>query len=388
LNPLRKVALSVPAIRQLHDARNALLAERDALAIERNALLAERDALATERNALLAERDALATERSALLAARDALANKESGLFPPFGSSTDIDLPPVALDYPARAEMTASCRDCDQIPKVPHAGKVISFEGKSVQIMHNGVRVVAGGYYGGWMTGIIERLRGHHEPQEEVIFHEVLKLLPPAATMLELGGFWSYYSLWFKSQHSDQRKAYVVEPDPNYIAIGRGNAMLNNHEITFVQASVGAELIPSATFTTESAGEVQIPQISVASFLHEHRIPKLDILHCDTQGAETAVIRSCEALFRGHTIRFGIFSTHSHHISRDPLTHQRCLAMLRDFGGTILAEHDVHESFSGDGLIAAYFGREPLEWKEPPITRNRYSTSLFRNPLYDLAAKW
>jgi hypothetical protein len=35
-------------------------------------------------------------------------------------------------------------------------------------------------------------------------------------------------------------------------------------------------------------------------------------------------------------------------------------------GGTILAEHDVHESFNGDGLIAAYFGREPLEWKEPP----------------------
>ena len=56
-------------------------------------------------------------------------------------------------------------------------------------IMHNGVSVVAGGYYGEWMTGIIERLRGHHEPQEEVIFHEILKYLLPSATMLELGGF-------------------------------------------------------------------------------------------------------------------------------------------------------------------------------------------------------
>jgi hypothetical protein len=63
-----------------------------------------------------------------------------------------------------------------------------------------------------------------------------------------------------------------------------------------------------------------------------------------------------------------------------------CLAMLMDFGGTILAEHDVHESFSGDGLIAAYFGREPLQWNEPLISRNKCSTSLFRNPLYDLAA--
>jgi FkbM family methyltransferase len=298
----------------------------------------------------------------------------------------EFNIPPILLDNATRADMTVSCRDCDPIPKVPDSGKVISFEGKPVQIMHNGVRVVAGGYYGDWMTGIIERLRGHHEPQEEIVFHEVLKHLQPSATMLELGGFWSYYSLWFKSQHGDQRQAYVVEPDPNHIAVGRANAMLNNQKITFVQAAVGAEPISAVTFATESAGDIRIPQISVPSLLREYRISKLDILHCDTQGAETAIIRSCAALLRGNVVRFGIFSTHSHHISGDPLTHQRCLAMLKDFGGTILAEHDVHESFSGDGLIAAYFGHEPLRWKEPPISRNRYSTSLFRNPLYDLAA--
>ena len=61
--------------------------------------------------------------------------------------------------------------------------------------------------------------------------------------------------------------------------------------------------------------------------------------------------------------------------------------MLKDFGGLILAEHDVHESFSGDGLIAVYFGNKTLQWTQPSISRNRYSTSLFRNPLYDLAAK-
>jgi FkbM family methyltransferase len=298
-----------------------------------------------------------------------------------------FSLPPILLDNAARAAMTVSCGDCELIPKVPEAGKVISLDGKPVQIMHNGVRVVAGGYYGDWMTGIIERLRGHHEPQEEAVFHEILKHLAPQATMLELGGFWSYYSLWFKSEHGEQRHAFVVEPDPNHIAIGRANAALNNSEITFVQSSVGPEPISAVKFATESAGTIRIPQISVASLLREHRIPKLDVLHCDTQGAETAIIRSCESLLRGHAIRFAIVSTHSHHISGDPITHQRCLAMLKDFGGTILAEHDVHESFSGDGLIAAYFGAEPIEWNEPPISRNRYSTSLFRNPLYDLAAK-
>lgn len=120
--------------------------------------------------------------------------------------------------------------------------------------------------------------------------------------------------------------------------------------------------------------------------LRDRGLRRLDLLHCDTQGAETAVIASSEPLFRNHTIRFLMVSTHSHHISGDPLTHQRCLAMVQAFGGRVLAEHDVHESYSGDGLIAAYFGAEPLYWNEPPISRNRYSTSLFRNPLYDLAA--
>jgi FkbM family methyltransferase len=227
----------------------------------------------------------------------------------------EFNFNPIILDNAKRANMTVSCRDCDLIPKVADAGQVISFEGKPVQIMHNGVRVVAGGYYGHWMTGIIERLRGHHEPQEEVVFHEVLKHVPPNATMVELGGFWSYYSLWFKSQHGDKRQAFVVEPDPNHIAIGRANAALNSQEITFVQASVGPETISARAFNTESAGNIQIPQISVAGLLRDYRISKLDILHCDTQGAETAIIRSCEGLFGSKAIHFGIFSTHSHHIS-------------------------------------------------------------------------
>ena len=86
---------------------------------------------------------------------------------------SEFNFDPIILDNTTRANMTVSCRDCDLIPKVADAGQVISFEGKPVQIMHNGVRVVAGGYYGDWMMGIIERLRGHHEPQEEVVFHEV-----------------------------------------------------------------------------------------------------------------------------------------------------------------------------------------------------------------------
>lgn len=292
---------------------------------------------------------------------------------------------PLAMTEAERARMTISCRDSDNIPKVASAGQIVEIDGQRVQIMHNGLRVVAGGYYGDWMASIIEGLRGHHEPQEETVFHEVLKHVGPQASMIELGGFWSYYSLWFM-QNFPNRTSIVLEPDPNNLQVGRANAALNQAGIQFVQACAGDVSKDSIAFHTETAGAVDIPQLCVADLMTRFGLSTLDILHCDTQGAETQVIRSCEALMRSGRIKFGIFSTHSHYISGDPLTHQRCLQMLREFGGTILAEHDVHESFSGDGLIAVYFGAQKIDWKEPPISLNRYSTSLFRNPLYDLAA--
>ena len=76
-----------------------------------------------------------------------------------------------------RVAMTTSCRDADSIPKVRDAGQVLQVDGDLVQVMHNGVRVAAGAYHGEWMSRIIAELRGHHEPQEERLFHEPAKLL-------------------------------------------------------------------------------------------------------------------------------------------------------------------------------------------------------------------
>lgn len=295
---------------------------------------------------------------------------------------------PVQLSNECRAEMTARCRDADAIPKVEGAGTVVIENDVAVQIMHNGVRVLAGGYYGDWMQELIRRLRGHHEPQEEAVFHAIMKHLPPQATMLELGGYWSYYSLWFMHEHPAARRAFVIEPDPNHLSVGRRNAGLNGYAIAFTQGVVGATSDPEVPFATETTGEIRVPMICVPDFLAANAIGTLDVLHADVQGAEVDVLRSCETVLRAGQIRFVIVSTHSHVISGDPLTHQRCLALLREFGGRILAEHDVHESFSGDGLIVAYFGREPLDWTDVPLSYNRYSTSFFRNPLFDLSQAW
>src|SRR5687767_4544484 len=108
--------------------------------------------------------------------------------------------------------------------------------------MHNGVRVEEGGYYGDWMTEGLRQLRRHHEPQEEVAIHTVLERLAttagPAPAILEPGVFWAYYSYWFLCRIS-HGCAFLVEPDPAYLDVGRRNFALHDVEGTFHQAAVG-----------------------------------------------------------------------------------------------------------------------------------------------------
>jgi FkbM family methyltransferase len=285
-----------------------------------------------------------------------------------------------------RIVMTATCRDADSIPKVPDAGSVrVEPDGTRIQIMHNGLKVLADGYYGPWMTNLIKLCRGHHEPQEERIFHEVLRFQPPTGAMLELGGYWSFYSLWFL-QNAPRRRAIVVEPDPAHRVVGTANAKLNGLELELVSGFIGRASSLPQPFRTESSGLISLPCLSVPELMEQFNIDVLDILHCDTQGAELSVLESCEDLFRERRIKWVFVSTHSYQITKDPLTHQRCLALLRRAGAIIEAEHDVHESFSGDGLIVARFGSAPTYWAPVELSRNRYSESLFRNPLYDWGA--
>jgi FkbM family methyltransferase len=251
--------------------------------------------------------------------------------------------------------------------------------------MHNGLRVLAGGYYGDWMVEVIRRLRGCHEPQEEVVFWEVLKRLPERAVMVELGAFWAYYSCWFLKDRPAGR-VYCIEPDPNNGAIGRLNLQLNDAEAIFIDAAVGATSESRRPFACESDGVVRsMPRISVDALVRDQRIAGIDLLLSDIQGGETAMLQGCAETIRSGKVRFVIVSTHHHSISRDPLTHQRCLAFIRENGGHVIAEHTIAESFSGDGLIAASFGSIDRSMPEICLSRNRASTNIWRETEYDLA---
>lgn len=111
-------------------------------------------------------------------------------------------------------------------------------------------------------------------------------------------------------------------------------------------------------------------------------IDRLDVLHCDVDGAELEVLASCEALFRAGRIGWRFLSTHAPQISGDPLTHRKCLERLRDFGAIVEVERDVYESFDGDGLVVARFPGTARDFEVPSISYDRAGRAFFRDPSY------
>jgi FkbM family methyltransferase len=282
-----------------------------------------------------------------------------------------------------RIELTVSCNDCAHLPKVPGAGAISD----GVQMMHNGVRVIAGGYFGTWMSEIIERLAGHHEPQEELVVHHIVERLAidvPSPVVIELGAFWAYYSLWALHRMPEGR-AILVEPDPGNLEVGRRNFELNDRSGTFINAAVGAGRLPPIEFLCESDNAMRsVPVVGLDSIMADTTIDHVDFLLLDVQGAETDFLEGAFETLRSGAVRFAVVSTHHHLISGDALTHERCLDLLRRAGGHVVAEHPVYESYSGDGLIAVAFHERDRDFVVD-VSRARARDSLFGDPMHDVA---
>ena len=97
----------------------------------------------------------------------------------------------------------------------------------------------------------------------------------------------------------------------------------------------------------------KVPLVSIDGLVAAGELSRADIVVCDVQGAELEVLRGAAAALRDGRIRFLVVSTHL--VARDPVLHQRCLALLTAAGAHIIAEHSIPELCSGDGLIAASF---------------------------------
>ena len=237
--------------------------------------------------------------------------------------------------------------DVQSIEKVPNAGEIILKGGEEWQVMFNGLRMKRSGYYGDWMSELIQKLQGHHEPQEERVFHEIINHLKNPESMIELGAYWGWYSLWFKSRFP-HAKVIVSEPDPSNLAIAAENAKENNLEI---HAELGA-VAPSHMIDCNGKTKVDndffsVPALTVEKLMEQYKIENLTILHSDIQGAEFTMLEDAKSLLEARRIDYLLISTHWDSM------HEKCMSLLESCGYLIIASHTLDESHSFDGLIAA-----------------------------------
>lgn len=264
-----------------------------------------------------------------------------------------------------RIKDAESCVDCNYIPKVKDAGRVFFDDktGKEYQVMHNGLKVFNDSHYGNFNVEIIKKLKGHHEPQEEKVFFEILKNMPENAIMLELGSFWSYYSMWFMKNIA-KSKSYMIEP--TFIESGRQNMELNRIDRgEFIEACVGNKSKEKIKFNHISGDTHQIKQISIDDLVKERGIDRIHILHSDIQGAELDMLEGATLTLSKNKVDYILLSTHSNEI------HSQCLNKLKIFGYNLIVEHNLTESFSADGLIA--MSRNDIKIPKIQISKRKIS---------------
>jgi len=212
------------------------------------------------------------------------------------------------------------------------------------------------------MTYIIDKLNGHHEPQEEKVFYEVMQRITRSENnlIIELGAYWSYYSMWFVKEASG--RAVIVEPNIKKLEAGLANFRLNNLACTALNGFVGRSYGKESVFVDWNSAKSVIPCYSV-DYLMKHLgvSGRLTILHSDTQGAEYDMLLGAGESLKARNIDYIFISTHVH-------KHKSCLNILTRYGYHIIASHGIKESASADGLIVASSPR--IEKFNVEITKN------------------
>jgi len=241
------------------------------------------------------------------------------------GESTYVSGISGAVNWDERIRLVKESPDNKLIPKHELAGKIHD----GYLYLHNGIKVHKESYYGYCMLKMLVENEGVHEPQEEKAFHEVLKYIKPNGTMIELGSYWSFYSLWFKK--FNKGKTIMVEPDIKNLEFGKMNFSLNEEEGFFYNKFV-------------SSGKND-GTISVDELFELEKIDRLSICHSDIQGYEYQMLLGCTKNL--DKIDYFFISTHGDTVHND------CMNFLKNNNFKILCSANGSETYSYDGLIVA-----------------------------------
>lgn len=231
--------------------------------------------------------------------------------------------------------------------------------------LHNGNWVpISGDYaYYGIFSHLLALNRGVHEPLEEYIFQELLRVLPPAPTMIELGAYWGHYSMWLKRLRP-QATVILVEPEQSNIQAGIQNFNRNGFKGMFIQSYVGR-------------GNLEIDP-----FLRHQGVAHLNILHADIQGYEVEMLEGSRESLEARLIDYLFISTHSQTL------HAQVVAELSRVGYRVEVSSDFdHDTTSCDGLVFASSPLvNPLFSNFFPLGRERLAVSTPEQLLQSLLA--
>lgn len=215
------------------------------------------------------------------------------------------------------------------IQRVPEAGYIR--DGRYV-VLHNGnLAHYTGPYaYYGSFSRILVINRGVHEPLEEYCFQSVLdRLKSKAPVMVELGAYWSHYSMWMKKRFAGAT-CYMVEPDAEGLESGRRNFRLNGFDGEFIQRMISNT------------------DLRIDDFVAAKSLAHLDVFHCDIQGFEIEMLGGATKFFSTYTADHVFISTHGQKI------HDEVVSTLSAHGYRIeiSSGYDTHTT-SSDGFVLA-----------------------------------
>lgn len=238
----------------------------------------------------------------------------------------------VSPYWRARIDKVLQSSDNSRITRVTDAGKIF----RNYQLMHNGIRITLGSYYDYGNTHLLTENKGVHEPQEEYVFQQLLPFIREGGTMMELGSYWAFYSLWFASAVRKAR-CIMIEPDPHKMNFGKLNFKLNALSGEFRLGFIDG-------YTNERPN---IPVYSVDHLMKEFKVDVLDVLHSDIQGYELKMLQGAKEALGNKKIKYVFISTHSNAL------HQQCIDELKKYDFVIVADANLDESYASDGVIVA-----------------------------------
>lgn len=221
--------------------------------------------------------------------------------------------------------------------------------------LHNGIKLYSE-YYGDFIN-ILKYNFGVHEPSEERAFEKVLSVLKENSTMIELGSYWSMYSVWFMKTLKNS-KSYCIESEAENLKLGIKNFELNGLTPNFFK------------------GKVSTNGIKLNEFLTQNNIEHVDILHSDIQGDEMYMLQTLRNFLTNKQIKYLFISTHS-----DSL-HYDCIKYLKSVDYKILCSCDFDtESFQFDGFLLSC--PEELNEISPFLVGNRKTTPIISEEDFD-----